>query len=443
VSVKLTGDEKRYLLGKSEPEPERDASTILSVRIGAWPEQTKPAAYYGLAGEIVREISPHNEADDISLLVNLLVGVGNLIGRGPYFVAGAVKHYMNLFATVVGDTASARKGTCWAWADSLFRIEDETWAKDRIMGGLSSGEGLIWNVRDKIEHKTKDEGWETIDEGISDKRLLVIEQEFAGALKVMSRHGNTLSPVIRRAWESGCIQSMTKNSPAKATDAHISIIGHITKDELLRSLVDTEMANGFANRFIWICSKRDKYLPDGDALPTATLNSLAADLHYAVLAARKVTELKRDEKATELWRSVYRDLGDVPPGLYGAVIARGEAQVMRMACVYALLDGVAEVRVEHLRAALALWRYSVDSARFIFGASASSSTETEILDALRDGPRSQTDIYRIFDGDTPSRVLRNTLADLQRQGMVEFTEEKAASGKGRAAIVWKLAKKVP
>ena len=40
---------------------------------------------------------------------------------------------------------------------------------------------------------------------------------------------------------------MTK-SPAKATDAHISVIGHITTDELRRSLTRTEAANGFANR---------------------------------------------------------------------------------------------------------------------------------------------------------------------------------------------------
>ena len=71
-------------------------------------------------------------------------------------------------------------------------------------------------------------------------------------LKVMTREGNTLSPVIRSAWDSGDLRSLTKNSPARATGAHVSIIGHITKDELRRLLTETESANGFANRFLFL-----------------------------------------------------------------------------------------------------------------------------------------------------------------------------------------------
>ena len=70
-----------------------------------------------------------------------------------------------------------------------------------------------------------------IDDGVLDKRLFVIESEFANVLKVMAREGNTLSPVLRRAWDTGDLRTLTKNSPARATGAHISIIGHITRQE--------------------------------------------------------------------------------------------------------------------------------------------------------------------------------------------------------------------
>ena len=43
---------------------------------------------------------------------------------------------------------------------------------------------------------------------------------------------------------------MAKNTPAKATDAHISIVGHITEQELHRALAEVEGFNGFANRFL-------------------------------------------------------------------------------------------------------------------------------------------------------------------------------------------------
>jgi len=91
-----------------------------------------------------------------------------------------------------------------------------------------------------------------VDEGVADKRLLLIEEELSQALKVMGRDGNILSAIVRQAWDSGNLHPLTKSNPIRATGAHISIIGHITHEELLRYLTETEQANGFANRFIWL-----------------------------------------------------------------------------------------------------------------------------------------------------------------------------------------------
>ena len=73
---------------------------------------------------------------------------------------------------------------------------------------------------------------------------MVFEPELEGALTVMKRHGNTLSRVIRDIWDRGDLASMTKNSPARATGAHISIVAHITKGELCSSLDRVSMGNG-------------------------------------------------------------------------------------------------------------------------------------------------------------------------------------------------------
>lgn len=71
-------------------------------------------------------------------------------------------------------------------------------------------------------------------------------------LRVLRQETNTLSAIIRQAWDGGPLRTLTKNSPAKATNAHISIIGHITKNELCRYLSETEAGNGFGNRFLWL-----------------------------------------------------------------------------------------------------------------------------------------------------------------------------------------------
>ena len=96
-------------------------------------------------------------------------------------------------------------------------------------------------MRDRIEKlerdkRTKEHETVVIDEGVADKRLLVIEPEFASTLRVMAREGNTLSPLIRQAWDTGNLRAMTKNSPARATDALTSIISHVT-DELISNSV--------------------------------------------------------------------------------------------------------------------------------------------------------------------------------------------------------------
>ena len=76
-----------------------------------------------------------------------------------------------------------------------------------------------------------------VDPGVLDKRVLVIQSEFYGALAAMKRQGNTLSAVMRDAWDKGDLRTIVKNSPAKATDAHLSIIANITRDELLRGML--------------------------------------------------------------------------------------------------------------------------------------------------------------------------------------------------------------
>ena len=69
-------------------------------------------------------------------------------------------------------------------------------------GPLSSGEGIIYAIRDErreyVVDKQKNSGkFIVTDPGIEDKRLHVIVEEFAGALSCSKRDGNTLSSIIR------------------------------------------------------------------------------------------------------------------------------------------------------------------------------------------------------------------------------------------------------
>ncbi len=417
----------------------------MTARAASWPKSLDAVAYYGLAGDFVRTIAPHTEADPVALLAEFLVAFGNLIGRGPHFVAEADHHYTNLFAILVGVTAKGRKGSSWGQVRARVRIADTEWA-DRIQSGLSSGEGLIWTVRDPISRRepVKQKGRVTgyaeveADPGAADKRLLVFEPELASTLRVLGREGNTLSAIIRQAWDSGELRVLTRNSPARATGAHISLIGHITADELRRYLDRTEAGNGFANRFLFLCVKRANVLPEGGALDTVDFAPLLRRLREAVDFARQLgeAELRRDAAARAWWREVYPELSEGKPGLLGAVTSRAEAQAMRLALVYALLDQSSEIQCPHLEAALSLCRYAEASARFIFGDALGDAVADALLFALRDEPGGMTRTRisaAIFGRNRSSEEIERALTTLSEQGLIRCEAEKTA---GRTAQRW-------
>jgi hypothetical protein len=260
-----------------------------------WPKLSTKALH-GLAGILTMAIDPYTEADHAAVLLNILTAFGNIVGPGPYFRIEHTRHLLRLFVALVGLTAKGRKGTSWSTPGHMFRRIEEAWANDRVSSGLSSGEGLIYHVRDKriekqpVKNKGRVLDYEEVivDHGVDDKRLLIIEEEFAQALKVMSREGNILSPILRQAWDTGDLHPLTKSNPIRATDAHLSIIGHITRDELLRHLDSTEQANGFANRFLWAMVRRSKKIANPTGTPDSILDPLISRLQKTIDAAEPV-----------------------------------------------------------------------------------------------------------------------------------------------------------
>lgn len=410
-----------------------------------WPAPLADHAIHGLAGQFTRIVEPHSESDSAALLGQFLLAFGNAAGASPHFLAEADKHGININAVFVGETAKARKGTSWGHVLRVIKAADPDWSHC-ITSGLSSGEGLIWQVRnpimrrDPIKEKGRVVGYEEViaDEGIADKRLLTFESEFASVLRVSSRDGNTLTAVIRNAWDTGDLSTLTKNHAARATGAHISILGHITRTELLRYLEDTEAANGFGNRFLWLCVRRSKILPEGGNLSEADLAPIVHKVTEALCFARGMGELRRDVEAREIWFRVYEDLSEGQPGLLGAMIARAEAQVMRLACIYALLDLSPTIRKEHLLAALAVWDYAEASARFIFGERMGDPVADKIMGALAQAPQglTRTDISSLFGRHRTARDIERALRNLKSTGHIRHAQE--ATG-GRSAERWTMA----
>jgi hypothetical protein len=398
-------------------------------------------AFYGLFGDIAKHIEPVTEADPIAILAQLLVGFGNVIGRFPFYSVEAEEHHSNLFACLVGRSSKGRKGTSLNHLMRLLKAVDSEWSADCVASGLSSGEGLIWAVRDPIFRAERDKKTGQVEEvktdnGVDDKRLLVTETEFAQALKVMSRPTNILSSIIRSAWDKGNLRTLVKNDPARASGAHVSIIGHITEEELKRELSQCELFNGFANRFLWLAVQRSKLLPEGGTLSTEAFQTIVGQLQKAVKAARDIGEMKRSDEARELWHEIYASLSEEGVGLTGTVTNRSESQTLRLSMIYALADGSDIISLGHLRAALAFWQYCKDSARYLFGDRLANPHAQRIADALHGRPGGMTRkaiLDEIFQRNIPAEALELALKNLETLG---FAYRKSEETGGRPAERW-------
>jgi len=406
-----------------DPEPAADTAAVLPPPAG-WPAPPAPAAYHELLGEIVTRIAPHTEADPVAILTQLLVAFGAAVGRGAFFQVEATRHHPNEFMLLVGDSSKARKGSSWDHVRRLIAQVDPT-IEQRILTGLSSGEGLIWAVRDPTAK----------DPGISDQRLLVIEPEFASVLKASAREISTLSPTLRSAWDGRPLAILTRTAPARATSAHIALIGHITQDELRRHTTQIELANGYLNRIQLVACRRQRLLPEGghhDPLAgTGLTRLLTATLKHAQTAG----QLRLDNDARERWHDAYRQLARPLPGALGQITARAEAHTIRLALIYALTDGKQHIDPQHLDAALSLHDYTTRSAAWaLHGATGEPLTE-KIHAALRHSPDGLTrsQISATLKHNQPAGQIDHALHALQAAGQATVTQ--IATG-GRPAQLW-------
>jgi hypothetical protein len=368
----------------------RDNQTIDSAEheINIWPKLSDDSINkVPLVSDIVEALTYDSEVDPAAILFTFLSGFGVSVGTAPHLKIGETRHPCRINAVLVGASSRARKGTSEHPVRLLLRLAHQESGFDPLnitSGPLSSGEGLIYAVRDAVTIPKRE------DSGVQDKRLWCIEAEFANVFRATKREGNTLSCTVRTAWDGGVISPLTKNNIICATDPHISILGHITQEELSKVLNFVETWNGFANRFLWICVQRKKKVPLPLPINKIILLKLSKALGEALVLSKRCEHISLSTTAADLWLDIYSHVSRDMPGKLGVITSRAEAHTLRLAIAYALIDGKDKIDLPHLEAALAAWQYSEDSTRFLFDQSE-------------------------FDPDSSKNFMRGILCQLQRK----------------------------
>ncbi len=348
-----------------------------------------PACLYGLVGDVARAGGDTTEANPYAIAANFIAFMGCAVGRRPYMPIGNTWHHARMFMLHIGRSGRGRKGDAVSLIGRIERAlkalnQDSTPQVHR--GGLSSREGLVYLIHDGYtEGKTE-------VEAILDKRLLVIESEFANILHQGKREGNTLSAALRDCWDGVSMKPATKSSRLWATDPHISMVGAVTPGELLGLMASRELTNGFANRFLMFWAERTKMVAFPRATRQEDVDALAARVLEVLTFCQAERWADKDKMRVEFSPDAreryevlyYGELNDNSAGeRITALIERRAPMLQRLAMLFALCDLTNTVEVHHIDAALAWVRYSVDSIKFVFGSAADEGEVAETNDTAQ------------------------------------------------------------
>jgi hypothetical protein len=182
--------------------------------------------------------------------------------------------------------------------------------------------------------------------------------------------------------------------------------------------------------------RRSKLLPFGGTLASSDLDSLRCRLATALHAAREDRELTFTADARQRYAAIYERLSAARPGLFGAATGRAEAHTIRLALIYALLDGSTAIGLSHLEAALEVWRYAYESTRWVFGDTLGDPTADEIwaLAKERADGITRTEVRDLFSRNKKAREIDRALAALVDAGRLDRREQR--NGAGRPAEIW-------
>ena len=412
----------------NEPCFELDKEEEFEVR--KWPQF--PEKNLGIISEIVTAATKKSEVDPAAIALTSLVFAGAAFGQDSYLKVGNTHHFPRLFTVLVGASSRGRKGSSGDPVKGVFRFVADS--PSVSPGPLSSGEGLIYAVRDESEKVDKD--GIPVDPGVKDKRLIVHDGEFASVLKAAKRETNTLSAILRTAWDSGNIEPLTKTTKIKTTGAHISFVSHITREELMLCLSEVDGFNGFSNRILWCCVRRQNQTPFPEGISESESQRIGHRLNDAVSFARIGGEVTWNEDAKNFFEEYYPALTKDEHGLLGGAVSRAEAQTIRLALIFSLLDKSRIIQPMHITRALTVWSYCLNSARYLFSSLESNASENKILQFLKDGEKNTSQITKdLFKGHVEK--LRETLDRLQSSGRIVSRTEKTS---GRTITYWRLPK---
>lgn len=400
------------------------------------------AALYGVLGDLTEAVLPDTEAHPAGVYADLLCRTGCSFNSGV-FVGPWPRIPPRPFFNLVGPSGYGRKGTAHKVGAAIFD------GGIRQINGWSSGEGFIEIMRDARDDK--DLGW------AKDKRHLFIEEECEKAQSVMSRAGATTGDIIKQLYDYSMVVENPKIAHTKVTMPHAVFMYDATPRAWVR-WPESEITNGFLNRFLCVYVEATKELPRGGNWLNDDVLKIKQTIPVTLERARQLGELTLTSAAGEVFDVFYHELrqrqlerGDHP---LNELLARASDCVTRIAQISGAMMGSKQIPSEAVQAAICLWRYGLDTVEWLWAQRESVTAKTAVhwqqtkagadrvgiilaglAQAQREG-MTVTDIYERLQKNVPYGQIRQYLQVLKSQELAVDCERKPL--KGKAVTRWFL-----
>lgn len=348
-------------------------------------------AYYGFTGELVDILCDGTEVIPELALISTLTRFVASIPRDKLFMSfGADVTTTSMYSLCVAPTGSG-KGLSESSVASIFKSADELGEAAQAepkyreslkglskltapahSGGLSSGEGFVYAIRDEI---LNDEG-DPLVVGVKDKRLLVVEYEFSNVLRQFRRPENVLSIYLRNNFDGKPLKPLTKNNRTGVECPRACLVGHITPHELLEEVQSKSISNGELNRCFIGLAFPVAPQPLPKALSTANRDYLAGKVKNVLdwIIRLENACMKFSDEAAGMWADLYiKERTTKYPAAEAFLFARIPYYMKMFSMLFAAMDESLVIEVKHIEAAKALTDYMKASVRYLFNTEISAA----------------------------------------------------------------------
>lgn len=433
-----------------------------------------PDMYPPTLNDIIKACCECSEAVPVAVAINILIRFSALVGPMVYLPIGDEKRLLNEFVLMVGPTGLG-KGSSNHGPDRIFKQVESYLELDlqnqfqagkseginqyshlKIhSGGLSSGEGLAAELDDGSDKS----------QAVTDKRIIVFESEFSNTMSMHQRSGNTVSMVLRNAFDGVDIKPLTKRDKVRVTRPYVCLFANITASELTtHEQSKTLTHNGMLNRFLILWQQPVKEVPFPEPMPSDKVEHYASLIAQRIMLSRnyshethwkKTTALARplslNDDAKSLWKKEYGRLLNRPDcDVVMTLTRRHRLHALILSSLFALLDGRLTIQPADIRSALSWCEYSRKSVVYIFNVMAKQATAQQlhglsrkVLYAIavlnkKNHQCTASDLYNWFQRKLKKELLHGSLELLLNHIPPLISQSKVIKGRGRPMYLYNL-----